>query len=224
MKMMRSVVLSLIAALLAAPLLHGQDLSKYRDFSLGMSLADVSKRAGIVPADAKVISQQPALLQEFTWFPSQPFESPLPAEPVQKVLFSFYNGELYRMLVTYESSAVEGLTDKDMIQVLSTKYGTATTPAADINFPTIEAFSATERVIARWEDSLYSCNLFQPSLSDTFAVVMFTKRLDAQAAAAIAESVRLEQQEAPQKEAARVKKAGEDLEAQRQKNIKALRP
>jgi hypothetical protein len=61
-------------------------------------------------------------------------------------------------------------------------------------------------------------------MSDTFAIVMFTKRLDAQAAAAIAESVRLERQEAPQKEAARVKKASEDLEAQRQKNIKALRP
>jgi hypothetical protein len=48
--------------------------------------------------------------------------------------------------------------------------------------------------------------------------------LDAQAAAAIAESAKLEQQEAPQIEAARVKQAAVDLEAERQKNIKALRP
>jgi len=32
MKMMRSVVISLAMILLSAPLIHGQDLSKYRDF------------------------------------------------------------------------------------------------------------------------------------------------------------------------------------------------
>jgi hypothetical protein len=48
--------------------------------------------------------------------------------------------------------------------------------------------------------------------------------LDSQATTAIAESVKLERQEAPQKEAARVKQVAVDLEADRQKNIKALRP
>ena len=53
---------------------------------------------------------------------------------------------------------------------------------------------------------------------------MFAKQLDAQAGVSIAESVKLEQQEAPQKEAARVKKDADDLELERQKNIKTLRP
>jgi hypothetical protein len=53
---------------------------------------------------------------------------------------------------------------------------------------------------------------------------MFTKQMDAQAGISIAESVKLEQQEAPQKEAARVKKDADDLEGERQKNIKTLRP
>jgi hypothetical protein len=79
-------------------------------------------------------------------------------------------------------------------------------------------------VIARWEDSKYSLNLFRSSSSDTFALVMFAKQLDAQAGISIAESVRLEQVEAPQKEAARVKKEADDLEGERQKNIKTLRP
>ena len=61
-------------------------------------------------------------------------------------------------------------------------------------------------------------------MSDTFAVLIFDKRLDAQAAVSIAESVQLERQEAPQKEAARVKKEADDLEAERQKNIGVLRP
>jgi hypothetical protein len=53
---------------------------------------------------------------------------------------------------------------------------------------------------------------------------MFAKQLDAQAGISIAESVKLEQQAAPQMEAVRVKKEAEDLEEERQKNIKTLRP
>jgi hypothetical protein len=224
MKMISRAAIALVIVVLCDPLIHAQDLSKYRNFSFGMSAAGVSKLAGETPADAIVIHERPALIQELTWYPPLPFESVRPAEPVQKVLFSFYNGELYRMLVTCDSDAVKGLTSEDVIRMLSAQYGTAARPAAEVNFPTNDAYMATEKVIARWEDPQYSLNLFRTSMSDTFAIVMFPKRLDAQAAAAIAESVKLERQEAPQVEAARVKQAAVDLETERQKNIKALRP
>jgi hypothetical protein len=224
MKTISRSAIALVLILLCAPLIYGQDLSKYRNFSFGMNVTSVSKLAEEKPAGVIVIHERPALIQELTWYPPLPFESSRPTEPVQKVLFSFYNGELYRMLVTYDNDAVKGLTNEDMTRMLSAKYGTATRPAAEVNFPTNEAYGATEKVIARWEDEQYSLNLFRSSMSDTFAVVMFAKRLDAQAAAAIAESATLELQEAPQKEAARVKQAAVDLEVERQKNIKALRP
>jgi hypothetical protein len=53
---------------------------------------------------------------------------------------------------------------------------------------------------------------------------MFSKRLDAQADAAIAKSIRLEGQEDPQKEIDRQKKETVDLEVARQKNQKIFRP
>jgi hypothetical protein len=221
---MRSVVVSLAMILLSAPVIHGQDLSRYRNFPFGTSLASVSKQVDRQPIEAEVIHQQPALIQELTWYPPRSFGSSRPAEPVEKILFSFYDGELYRMLVTYDSSAIKGLTDEDMIRVVSAKYGAATRPVADVNFPTNPSYRATEKVIARWEDSQYSLNLFRSSTWHTFAIVMFDKRLDAQAGVSIAESVQLEQQEAPQKEAARVKKQTDDLEGDRQMNIRTLRP
>jgi hypothetical protein len=224
MKMTRSVVVSLVMILLSAPVIHGQDLSKYRNFSFGTSLASVSRQVDRQPIDAEVIYQQPGLIQELTWYPSQSLGSSRPAEPVEKILFSFNNGELYRMLVTYDSSAIKGLTDEDMIRVVSAKYGVATRPVADLNFPTNPSYRASEKVVARWEDSQYSLNLFRSSASNTFAIVMFDKRLDAQAGASIAESVLLEQLEAPQREAERVKKQADDSEGERQKNIKTLRP
>jgi hypothetical protein len=221
---MRGAVVSLAMILLSAPVIHGQDLSKYRNFPFGTSLASVSKQVDRQPIEAEVIHQQPALIQELTWYPPQPYGSSRPAEPVEKILFSFYNGDLYRVLVTYDSSAIKGLTDEDMIRVVSAKYGTATRPVADVNFPTNPSYRATEKVIARWEDSQYSFNLFRSSASNTFAIVMFDKRLDAQAGVSIAESVQLEQEGAPQREAARVKKENDVLEGERQKNIRTLRP
>jgi hypothetical protein len=225
--MMRSLVfyfLMIIVILLSTPQVHAQDLSRYRNFSFGTTVADISKQIDQQPANAAVLHERPALIGELAWWPPQPYSSLRPAEPVDQILFSFYNGALYRMLVTYDSSATKGLTDEDMIRVVSAKYGGATRPvAAVVNFPMNPSYKATQRVIARWEDSQYSLNLFR-SYVDTFAIVMFTKQMDAQAGISIAESVKLEQQEAPQKEAARVKKGADDLELDRQKKIKTLRP
>ena len=224
MKIMRTVVISLAMILLSAPLIHGQDLSKYRNFSFGMTVADIAKQIDQTPANAALVHERPALIEELTWLPPQRYDSSRPAEPVDQILFSFYNGALYRMLVTYENSATKGLNDEDMIRVVSAKYGVATRPvAAVVNFPMNPSYKATEKVIARWEDSQYSLNLFR-SYTDTFAIVMFTKQLDAQAGISIAESVKLDQEEAPQRQAARAKKTADDLELERQKNIKTLRP
>ena len=225
MKMMCSLVSSLVMILLSAPLIHGQDLSKYRNFSFGMRYVDLSKQVDQKPTEANLIHQRPAVIQELTWWP--PLASgTLRAEPVRQILFSFYNGELYRILVTYDRYVTEGLTAEDMVRTMSAKYGTASRPTAEINFPTNETgeYGTTEKVIVRWEDSRYSFNLFRSPQSNTFGLVMFSKRLDAQAEAAIAKSLKLEGQEDPQKEVARVKREADDLETSRQKNIKAFRP
>jgi hypothetical protein len=53
---------------------------------------------------------------------------------------------------------------------------------------------------------------------------MFSKQLDGQAEAAIAESAKLEGQEDLQKETERQKKEADNLELARQKNRKTFRP
>lgn len=224
MKTLSRGVLAAVLILISASVIGAQDLSKYRTFSFGSSVAGVAKQVDRQPAEALVIHQQPALIQELAWYPPLPFDSSRPAEPVEKVVFSFYNGALYRMLVVYDSSSTKGLSDEDMIRIVSTKYGVATRPAARVDFPMNPSYDATAKVMARWEDSEYSLNLIRSSGSDAFALLMFDKGVDAQAALSIAESVELERQEAPQKEVERAKKEADDLEVERQKNIKTLRP
>jgi len=224
MKMMRSVGISLVMILLSAPFVRGQDLSKYRDFSLGMSLPELSSQVDLRPLQTKLIQKHPAVIQELTCWPGGSSDYSRQTDSVWQIFFSFHNGELYRMLVTYDRHATQGLTAEDMIQAISARYGTATRPDAQISFPTNEVYRSTEKVIARWEDSQYSINLFRSSFLNTFGLVMFSKRLDAQAGIAIAESVKLEGQEDLQKEIDGQKKETDNLEPARQKNRKIFHP
>jgi len=224
MKIMRTVVVSLAMILLSAPLIRGQDLSKYRNFSFGMSFVELSKQVDSQPLQTKLIQKRPAVIQELTWWPRESSGSSPQAEPIWQVLFTFYNGELYRILVTYDRHATDGLTAEDMVQAISAKYGTATRPDVEISFPTNELYRSTEKVIARWEDSQYSFNLFRSSFLNSFGLVMFSKRLDTQVQSALAESIKLQEQENPQREIERQKKAADNLEVARQKNRTTFRP
>src|SRR5436853_5105993 len=157
--MLRSLVvcfLMVVVILLSSSQVHAQDLSKYRNFSFGMTVADISKQIDKKPSDATVVHERPALIEELTWLPIQPYDLSRPAEPVDQMLFSFYNGALYRMLMTYDSSATKGLTDEDMIRAVSTKYAAATRPAAVANLPMNHTHKATDKPIDRCEDSQYS--------------------------------------------------------------------
>jgi hypothetical protein len=85
-------------------------------------------------------------------------------------------------------------------------------------------YAPTEKVIARGEDSQNAVNLFRSPIRNSFGLAVFSKWLDAQAETAIAECVKLEMQQAPQKEMDRQKKEDGELEVARQKNIETFRP
>jgi 23S rRNA pseudoU1915 N3-methylase RlmH len=55
-------------------------------------------------------------------------------------------------------------------------------------------------------------------------LVIYSKRVNAEAELSIAEAVKLEEQEAPKREAERQKKETDDLEAARQKNRQIFHP
>jgi hypothetical protein len=214
----RSFVISISLAMLSMPLIHAQDLSSYRGFQLGMSLAAAARQAKINPSEAKVIYQRPAVIQELEWRPGSLSNSSAKADPVKHLLFSFYDDKLYRIVVSYDQDRTEGLTDKDLIESISAKYGTPTTPVAKIIISSASrSYSDSENVIARWEDSQYSFNLFRFSYGSVPGMLVFSMRLDALAQVAIVEAIRLNKQEAQQREIDRKKQQDDEKRAAGQK-------
>jgi hypothetical protein len=223
MRLIRTLTIGLAFAWLCVPLIHAQDLSKYRQFSLGASLAEVSKQIDQRPNDASVIQERPATIQQMEWWPVV-LNSLTQTEPVQKVVFSFYERTLYKVHATYDSDATAGLKATDMIKAISSSYGPPTRVSDDLATRANPTYGATEPTVAQWEDSRYTVSLIRDPFLNTFELVMVSKQLNEQAEASAIAAAKQELADAPQNEIARGKKAADDLETERQTNLKAFRP
>ena len=224
MKTVRNSILCLSAFFLTASLLHGQELSKYRGFSLGTSLPNVLKLSEQKLADVTTIHVRPMLIQELTWWPSRSAGTSARPDSVEQILFSFSNGDLYKISVAYERTSTEGLTAADMVKSISAKYGPATSVESEID-PVMNAlYNMKQNSVASWQDSQYSFDLVRTSLSNHFGLVIYSKRVNAEAEIGIAQGMKLEEQERPEREANQKKKEADDLEAVRQKNQKTFHP
>ena len=148
------------AAMPSSSSMLAQDLSKYRDFKFGTDLATVAKQAGTNPSQANVLHSRPALIQDLKWRP-QPLGYSVKTEPVQEIVFGFYDGELFRIEVIYDQHETEGLTTSDLVEAISTSYGASTSPAAVVK--SAGQFGDQDQVVARWQDPAYRFDLIRAS-------------------------------------------------------------
>jgi hypothetical protein len=190
--------IGILCGVLGTSILYAEDFSSYRGLQFGMNVSAAAEHVGTKPTEVTVVHQRPALIQEMEWLPRNASGSPFQADPVKEGLLCFYNGELFRIVVTYDRYKVEGMTASDMIQGISATYGIATRPAAQIPYHSI--YGEVAPVLARWEDNEYSYNLVESGDRSSFALILYSKQLQALADAAIVEAVRLVPQEASPRE------------------------
>jgi hypothetical protein len=224
MKIIRYSILCFASFFLMASTLRAQDYSNYRGFSLGTDLATVLKLTDKKLADVNVTHGGPSLFQEVTWWPPNHPGTSYRSDSVEQILFSFHDGTLYKMSVTYDQGSTEGLTAGDMVNSICTKYGPTTSVAPVTDPASKDNYDAKGRLVASWEDAQYSFNLVRSSFTDRFGLIIYSKQANAQAELAIVEALILEKQNGPQKAAEREKKQTDDLEVARQKNQKTFRP
>ena len=239
----RMLAASLASLLLAAPAVTAQELSGYRGFQLGASVETVAQ-LGRIDAEPRILHRRPALIEELMWQPPA-MRSPSPdGDSVKGILFTFYDGELFRMVVSYGPESTEGLTAQDMIASVSKMYGASLlvgtpigrVPVANANgamdsvaasaTSTAWGFDATR--LAQWADADHSVHLFRSPYRPMYGLVISSTRLDALAGAAAVEGARLDTLEAPQREADRLLQQADDKRVSdakaRQSNKGTFRP
>jgi hypothetical protein len=140
-------------------------------------------------------------------------------DPVKRVVFSFYNDQLFRVVVDYDRERIRGMTAADLIAAISTEYGPPLPPAAaktPAAVSPLEMESGTP--VARWGDANnYLVVLYQASYASGFRVLVTARRLEGLARTAEAQSKLLDEREAPAREIARQKKELDDTRAAQEK-------
>jgi len=215
----RSVALSSLGFALCTQLLYGQSAPHYRNFQLGGDLASVSALAGVAVSEAKVIHERPAVIQDLEWrLPySVSSAAALPADPVQQIVFSFYNDQLFRLVIDYDRNRTEGMTDADLIEAISSAYGSPSKLPQKSGVQGSQLAQESGTRLARWGAAEYSVVLYRSSYASGFRMVVTSVRLEALARSAEAEALRLDERDAPKREIARQKKEAEATRAAQEK-------
>jgi hypothetical protein len=200
----KAVVSCALGLTLVSQTVNGQELSRYRTFELKSSVAAVLTATGATASQVKTVHQRPALMQDLEWRPSRwtPGVTAASTDPVDQVLFAFYDDQLFRIVVDYSHERTTGLTDADLIDAVSTMYGmplVASTKAGARVPPTPDAESGI--VIAKWGDADHGVALYRTtSYGAAWRLIVTDRALEVVARRAKTQATKLEAIEAPQKE------------------------
>jgi hypothetical protein len=200
MTSLRALALASTAVVVGAQPLFAQGLSHYRTYALESSVASVIAISGGREADTRTSYERPARIQELEW--RAPYSRPGTgkADPVHDVQFSFYDDQLYQVVVSYDRDRMEGLTSADVVESLSATYGVPLLAGTRTPGSTERTDAPSDvTVLARWEDAASLLTLTRGTFAPQFQLVLISKSLNGRALAAIKESRRLDRQEAPQR-------------------------
>jgi hypothetical protein len=221
----RIALLTLLCSLCVLQVAVAQEMLQYRQYTLGGSLASVLKTSDVSQGEVRTLHERPARIQEFEW--RAPYGQTAGERPdsVRNIRFSFFDDQLYRMVVTYDRSRIEGLTNTDIVESLTATYGAplleplrnsrAAAPTSLLNETTI---------VAQWDNSASLLTLTRGVYSREVQLALTSTALDQRARSAIVEAVKLDEAEAPQRERARLAKNRENAEAVAQKAREANKP
>jgi hypothetical protein len=199
MTSVRMVAIASLGVACAGQPVFAQSLSQYREYALESTVASVLGNSGARETDTKTLHERPAKIQELLWRAPYVLTGAQLADPVRDVMFSFYNDQLYQVVIAYDRARTEGLTNDDLIESISATYGVPALPHAKTarGLPPADADTA---VVARWDDGASSLTLMRGIYSPELQLVLVSKALSARARSAIAEARRLDARAAPQRE------------------------
>jgi len=220
-KKVRTMNVRLVAACAFAMTFVGQaidaqDLSRYRTFELGATVATVSALTGVEASEATMVHRRPVLLQTLEWTPSRwiPGTSAESTDPVDRVGFSFCDDRLFMIVVDYGQDRTEGLTTADMIDAISTAYGPGVASGRRPARIQSQIESESGSPVARWGDAKRSIVLYRTSsYRESYRLIVIDTSLADRARKGENEALRLDDQEAPRREVARQKKERDDARA-----------
>lgn len=190
------VVVTLTPVSAAAP-----SLSLYRDVSLGDTVATVRERLQLVSSDIKLLYEAPAMVHEVTWRPHRFMSGAVvPADPLAEMVLTFHADRLARIVAIYDRERTQGLTDADLLELLSATYGGPMLRAR--NTQPVQPATSRRHLIASWADADAQLLLWREDYPRIVGLTITATADDRNLQETLAEGARIAALGAPERERA----------------------
>jgi hypothetical protein len=193
-------ILPVVVLLTLTPLsATAPSLSRYRNVGLGDTVAATVDRLQLASTDVKVLYQHPAVVQQITWRQHR-FVSgtTVAADPLAEMVLTFHADRLARIVATYDRERTQGLTDDDLLELLSDAYGTPVLQSTTTR-PVLTG-TTPRHVIASWVDADTQVLLWREEYPRLVGLTITATLEDDNLQKTITEAARLAALGAPQRE------------------------
>lgn len=204
----RGVVLAALVLATSATPTAAQGRSQYRTYAMGDSLQTISRQIGQPVIDATATPAVAGGVQELRWHARSVRDGGAPpGDPVDRLVFSFYEHRLFRIVIDYAPDRTEGMTEADMVAAVSALYGSPRRRTLATTEEPRAPARPVETVIAQWITGDQSVVLLALQGRTAFRVIVVSSGLQTLARASGAREAPVDRPDWASIEAARARVA-----------------
>jgi hypothetical protein len=202
----RRLILAAIVLAASATPLAAQGRPHYRAYAMGDSLLAISRQVGLPIIDATTTPAVSGTVQELRWHARHVRRGTAPSgDPVDRLVFSFYEHRLFRVVVDYAPDRTDGMTESDMVAAVSAIYGSPLRRTLASSEGALVPARPAETVIAEWTRGDQSVALLALQGHTAFRLIVVSSALQGLAREAGAREAPVDRPDWPSIEAARTR-------------------
>ena len=172
------IAIAALCIVLGATLLEAQVRPHYRTYRMGDDILAISRQLG-VPMPAA--SQAGSTVRELRWRADYVPRGTEAADPVERLIFSFHQNQLFRIVIDYAPSRTEGMRAADVVAAVAKVYGSPTKrvdPPVQVG---LQPMRPSDTVVAQWNDDDLNVALLQLDGRPAFRLIVASPLLQARA-------------------------------------------
>jgi len=214
---LRSIAIAALVVATSAPMAAAQGRAQYRTYAMGESLQAISRQIGQPVMDATSTPAAPGAVQELRWHARYVRRGTPPSgDPVDRLVFSFYEHRLFRIVIDYAPDRTEGMTESDLVAAVSAIYGAPVRRTLVSGGGVAAPVRTAETVVAQWTRGDQSVALLALQGETAFRLIVVSSALETLARASGAREAPVDRPDWPSIEAARARTAIVGVEPLRQ--------
>jgi hypothetical protein len=154
----------------------------YRMYWMGDDVSAIATRLGVPMPAVRLVPSALGAIEELTWDSDYAHrDSTSASSPVARLVFGFYENQLFRIVIDYAYHRTEGMTEADMVAAISRVYGQ---PARRIQPIPLTLTRGEDATIAKWVNGDSTIALLRFAHEASFRAIVSSTRLEGRVRAA----------------------------------------